>query len=153
MLDQQIQTLTTVFSDVLETLAFMFTEDEPTAPTPGEVWLLTTIGYRGPVEGRLSFWCPREFSHRLTANLLGIESEEDASNQLSDDAVKEFMNVVCGQFITAAHGTHAVFSVTIPEITELTESPDFGNSGAAETAAFTVDGLAVAIAYHPGGDE
>ena len=41
------------------------------------------------------------------------------------DALREFMNVVCGQFITACHGTDRVFNLSIPTAVECAESPQF----------------------------
>lgn len=149
MPEQQIQnqTLTTVFSDVLQTLAFMFTDEGPIEPSPGDIWLETKIAYRGPVCGRLRLWCPRPFSQNLAANLLGIDVPEDVSDQASEDAVKEFMNVLCGQYVTSAHGSDAVFKLTIPEVTQLSESPDIQNVCGDETACLSVEGTPVVLVY------
>ncbi len=143
----QSQTLTTVFSDVLQTLAFLFTDDEPLQPSAGDVWLETNIAYRGPVSGGLRLWCTRPFSQTLAANLLGIDQPEDLSDQQSEDAVKEFMNVVCGQYVTSAYGSDAVFCLTIPDVAMLSESPDTQDITSDETVRFSVDGNAVVLIH------
>ena len=47
MLQQKTATLTTIFSEVLANLAFMFTDDEPGPPSAGDIWLETFISYQG----------------------------------------------------------------------------------------------------------
>ena len=43
MLQQKAPTLTTILSEVLANLAFMFTDDESAEPAPDDRWLETTI--------------------------------------------------------------------------------------------------------------
>ena len=105
MQDQKSATLTTVFSEVLANLAFMFTDEAPPEPPPGDVWLETTIAYSGPAAGTLRLWCTRGFSTRLAANLLGTDPDTEQS---TEDAVKEFMNIgpqvlTCGTKYPATH--------------------------------------------------
>ena len=142
MQDQKTLTLTTVLSEVLANLAFMFTDDGEFEPPVGERWLETVISYEGSVSGSLRLACTETFAEKLAANLLGMESGEVISEQESNDAVKEFMNIICGQYVTAAFGTEDVFSLTIPEILELPSTPEFGDSDEAseEVAILSVDG-------------
>ena len=149
MQQNQSATLVTIFSDVLASLAFMFTEDEEGELLPREVWLETTIGYRGPASGVLRFQCTRAFSILLAANLLGVTPPDDTAESKGDDAVKEFMNIVCGQLITALHGTESVFDLTIPQIRELAAVPDFSGDGRGGTARLSVDGHRVGLSHTP----
>jgi CheY-specific phosphatase CheX len=118
-------TLATIFSEVLADLAFLFTDEAPDAVEPDDEWIETAIGYRGPVNGDLTFRCPRRFTHLLAANLLGADAAAGVTPSQADDAVKEFMNIVCGQFVTANHGVEEVFNLTIPAVRVLREAPDF----------------------------
>lgn len=146
MPEQKAATLAMIFSDVLADLAFMFTDDEEATSHPGDVWLETAIGYRGPVNGDLRFRCTRAFTCLLAGNLLGIAPEEAGPEQ-ADDAAREFMNIVCGQLVTALHGTDAVFNLTIPEITEIAESPDFSLNDGCHSATVSVEGQSVQLLY------
>ena len=149
--DQKTATLTTIFSEVLANLAFMFSEDEEDIiPSAGDVWLETEIGYRGPQSGTLRFWCAREFSVRLAANLLGIDPDDDDAESQAVDAVKEFMNIVCGQLITAIHGTEVVFDLTIPALRELSETPRFSEDGGPHSSTLFVEGQRLLLCYEPG---
>lgn len=149
MPEQKAATLATIFSDVLADLAFMFTEDEEATSNPDEVWLETKIGYRGPVNGELRFRCTREFSRLLASNLLGVVAEE-AGDEQADDAAKEFMNIVCGQLVTALHGTEAIFNLTIPEIRKIAEMPDFTLNDGGQAATVTIEGQNVQLLYELG---
>ncbi len=165
MQDQKTATLATVFFEVLANLAFMFTDEDPADPRVGDVWLETTIAYSGPGAGTLRLRCTRDFSTRLAANLLGTDPDDPETEQSASDAVKEFMNIVCGQFITAAYGAEEVFNLTIPEIVELSETPGLtaceGETvplqgtiaplQGVETSVVSVDGQLVQLSHLPDG--
>lgn len=144
------QTLTTIFSDVLANLAFMFTDDEPTDSPIGETWLETTIAYYGPATGTLRFRCTRSFTVLLAANLLGIDVDDDGAARQGDDAVKEFMNIVCGQFVTARYGCSDVYNLSIPRIIPMDQTPDFGEDDGTNSSTLSVDNHTVQLIYEPG---
>lgn len=152
MQDQKTATLATVFSEVLQNLAFMFTDDDDAEVSPKDVWLETEISYAGPARGTLRFHCNRDFTILLAANLLGIGPESVDTSTKANDAAKEFMNILCGQLITALHGTEDVFDLTIPRIRGLAEMPDFTasddlQSGNVQTASFSVQGHRMHVLY------
>ncbi len=149
MQEQKKATLQTIFSEVLADLAFMFTDDEPVETSPDETWFETDIGYEGSTSGTLRLRCTRAFSILLSANLLGTSPDDDDAESNAKDAVKEFMNIICGQYITAMHGTQDVFNLTIPETRELEEPPDFHDEGG-ESAMLYVDGHQVQLVYCQG---
>ena len=142
MQDQKTLTLTTVLSEVLANLAFMFTDDGEFEPPVGQRWLETVISYEGSVSGSLRLACTATFTEKLAANLLGMDSGEETTEQESIDAVKEFMNVVCGQYVTTLCGAEEVFNLGIPEAVELTSEPGLGSheNQSDETAVLSVEG-------------
>lgn len=144
-------TLTTVLSEVLANLAFMFTDDGEFVVPVGEEWLETEIGYKGPASGSLRLTCSRAFAGQLAANLLAVESADETTEEESSDAVKEFMNVVCGQYVTAAFGAEDVFNLTIPEVRELTIMPELGDpeDGSADAAVLSVGGQWIRLVHRP----
>lgn len=147
MQEQKAATLATIFSDVLADLAFMFTDDECADAAMEEHWLETKIGYRGPVCGDLSFRCTRAFSQLLATNLLGADADGDGNFAEADDAVKEFMNIICGQLVTALHGTEKVFDLTIPKIVALDDEPDLSLNDGASASTISVEGCRVQLLY------
>ena len=149
--DQKTATLTTIFSEVLANLAFMFSdEDDDSAASAGDTWLQTEITYHGPQCGTLCLWCTRGFSVQLAANLLGIDPEDDDAEEAANDAIKEFMNIVCGQYITAIHGTDAVFDLTIPTLGELAETPQLSDDEGPHSSTLFVEGGRLHLRYEPG---
>jgi CheY-specific phosphatase CheX len=150
MQQQKSPTLTTIFSEVLANLAFMFTDEEQVGAGSEESWLETAISYRGPLVGTLQFRCTTGFSVLLAANLLGIDSQEQEAEDKARDAVKEFMNIVCGQLVTVLYGADAVFNLTIPEVTELPEPPELEPGDSTNSSTLSVDGFMVQLVHLPG---
>ncbi|HNQ23851.1 MAG TPA: chemotaxis protein CheX [Phycisphaerae bacterium] len=147
---QQTATLTTVFSEVLANLAFMFTDTEPGEPVLEGEWLETMISYHGPYQGTLRLRCTRAFTVLLAANLLGIDPDDDEAEHGADDAAKEFMNIVCGQLVTTLHGTDPVFNLSIPRSTPLAEPPDLYSEDVSTTSTLWVEGHPVQLVYAAG---
>lgn len=132
--------LTEVVCNVLSELAFMVTDDERPEAKPGRVWVQSEITYHGPLSGRLSCWCTHEFATRLAANLLGIESESGEAGQAARDAVGEFLNVLCGQFVTTCFGTHDVFKLSIPVVQVMEGAPPPAEAEAPGVCQLTIEG-------------
>ena len=149
MQEQQTATLTTVFSEVLANLAFMFTDGEQAEPDYEAEWVETVIGYEGPCTGTLRLRCTRPFTVLLAANLLGIDPEDERANTGADDAAKEFMNIVCGQLVTTVHGHDPVFNLTIPQLTQLSRAPDLFVTGDPNLSTLWVEGFPVQLCYEP----
>lgn len=149
MPQQTTATLKTIFSDVLANLAFMFTDDEIPEPSPGDRWFETTIEYEGPRSGQLRFLCTPDFCVLLAANLLGVDPLTEEATQKSQDAVKEFMNIICGQFVTSVYGANDVYNLSIPEVRELPEAPELASSNVPEHATFCIDGHVVQLSHTP----
>ncbi len=147
MQQHKIATLGTIFSEVLADLAFMFTEEEQAEPAANYDWLETRIGYRGPESGNLRFRCPAQFCVRLAANLLGIDPDDAAAADTSHDAAKEFMNVVCGHFVTTMYGTEKVFNLTIPETRAMDERPDLWVGDNENMSTVAADGFPIQLEY------
>jgi len=123
MTQTKTATLREILSDTLASLAFMFVDDEPISPSPGETWFEATIRYKGPRSGRLRLFCPRSFTTTLAANLLGVNPEDRQANSKAVDAVKELMNILCGQLVTQVYGYDVLFNLSIPRCRMLDEPP------------------------------
>lgn len=147
MQEQKTATLTTIFSEVLASLAFMFTDEDMVEPSPGELWLETTVTYQGPSAGTLRLRCTSEFSILLAANLLGIDPQDEQARDQARDAIGEFMNIVCGQLVTAVHGTDDVFNLSIPKTCQLSEMPELTLDDSEESTTLCVDGHLVQLSY------
>jgi len=132
--------LATIVGDVLGDLAFLVGGDRPPVPASGAAWMECRIAYSGPVGGTLHCWCTRDFALQLAANLLGLSPDNPAVLSGIDDALGEFMNVVCGQFVTACHGTDRVFNLSIPTPGPGLPPPQISFDGRETACALSVSG-------------
>lgn len=104
-----------VFGEVLERFAFMFVEppDEAVA-APAEPMLAARMGFDGPLRGTVALAVPAPLARELAANVLGVEPDDGEA--MPGDALKELLNVVVGNLLTALAGEAPVFDLTIPEL-------------------------------------
>lgn len=147
MQQQTTVSLMTVFSEVLADLAFMFTDEEVDGASASGSWLETVITYRGPKSGTLKLRCPKRFAALLASNLLGTDASSSKAENEGEDAVKEFMNIVCGQLVTSLYGTEHVFNLSIPAVVELPDAPDLTPLSTDECATLSVDGHTVQLSH------
>lgn len=144
--------LAAVVTNVLEDLAFMVNDEGPPRPTADTLWLECEISYEGPVRGTLRCWCTRAFAVQLAANLLGADPDDGAVHEQIGDALREFMNVVCGQFVTAYHGTGPVFNLTIPTAEDCTLPPIIDTRQDEMACVLSVSGEPFYCVYRSDGD-
>jgi len=140
--------LANVVSEILGDLAFLVTDDAPADLPAGTVWFQAEVRYLGPVVGTLRCWCTRGLGTRLAANLLGIEPETGEAQVSAEDAVREFMNVLCGQLVTRWHGTDSVFTLSIPIVHECIEPPHGDQLQADACCQLSIEGEPLFCTYH-----
>lgn len=110
-----------VTEEVLEQLAFIFSfpeEDRP--PIRGPEAIGARVSFDGPFAGALHLRVSRDIGPELAGNMLGVEAEETTPEQRTD-AVKELINVICGNLLPAIAGKRAVFNVDPPALLPETE--------------------------------
>jgi len=141
--------LATIVGDVLGDLAFLVSGDKPPVPASGAAWMECRISYSGPVAGTLHCWCTRDFAVQLAANLLGLSPQNQEVQSGLGDALCEFINVVCGQWVTACHGTGLVFDLSIPTASPCTPAPQINFEGSETACALSVSGEPFYCKYEP----
>ncbi len=153
MSETKTATLREIFSETLANLAFMFTDDDIPFDPADEAWFETSIRYNGPRAGELRLLCDRAFMTSLAGNLLGIEPDDPEADVKGVDAVKELMNILCGQLVTDFHGSDAVFNLSIPECTQLDDPPDLAQPDTVDAFTLSVGGSRTRLAHitHPEG--
>ncbi len=75
--------------------------------------------FRGAESGEMGIAVPSEAGGVLASNILGLEEGEEAAAEKAVDALKELLNIVCGQFLTTVFGEGPVFNLSVPEVREL----------------------------------
>lgn len=139
--------LSALVNDVLGDMAFMITDPTQAALPSGGKWLVGEIRYRGPVSGLLTCWCSRPFSAQLAANLLGLDPGADDAQHAADDAMREFLNVLCGHLVTRWFGTEAVFNLSIPAVRESADAPGLAAPPTGQRCEITIDGEPLIVVH------
>lgn len=155
MSDERKTILTRVFTDVLEQMAFMF--GDRSSPEEFQAcfdeMILARMDYRGDLRGTLWLAVPVAMCPELAANFLGTDPENAVERRIYVDALKELLNVTCGNVLTAIAGEEPVFDLTVPEVTELTDSDREAILEDESTAFLTVDEYQIAIRLTSDGAE
>jgi chemotaxis protein CheY-P-specific phosphatase CheC len=113
------ETAVKVLAGVLEQMAFLFAEivEKTELPDSCEDAVQACMGFRGPVSGTLSLAVPQSMCPVIAENMLGVEPDDERVMEKAQDALKEVLNVTCGNFLTEIAGEEPVFNLTIPEVT------------------------------------
>ncbi|MDR2733487.1 MAG: chemotaxis protein CheX [Spirochaetota bacterium] len=113
-----------VFCKVLEKQAFLFPDKTPAAELPPQSGNMlcadiTFFGTEG--KGKINFYAPEIMCQELAANFLGIEPDSEEAASKAPDALKEMLNMVCGNFLTDFAGETAVFDLTVPGVAPISK--------------------------------
>jgi len=106
-----------VIIEVLEKFAFLFADADEQRESPGAVneFFHVIMSFSGPAHGIVSLTAPEGLCRELAANVLGIESAAVTAAAL-EDAMKELVNIICGNLTVALFGDQVICFLTIPAI-------------------------------------
>jgi CheY-specific phosphatase CheX len=110
----------TALMRVLETAAFMTvwpyqeSDGELTAPD-----LAASMTFNGDHNGQLTLLVSSEVLPLLTQNILGELAEGMTPDEQGKDALKEILNMICGNLLTEWQGDQPIFRLSPPEIVSL----------------------------------
>ncbi len=107
--------LVEVTADTLEKLAFIFTFPAEEAPVIDEQSQeIVRVDFSGPFGGGMELSLPSSALGELAVNMLGAEEGEDLSPEQQRDALKELINVVCGNLLPILAGHAEEFNLRPP---------------------------------------
>jgi chemotaxis protein CheY-P-specific phosphatase CheC len=106
--------LARVAQETFETLAFMYSVHEQDAPTGPPV--TAEVNFHGPVHGRLVLTVSDTMLEALGVNMLGCDDGQIPSDEQQRDALKEVLNVICGNLLPMLYNQYDVFDVQAPVI-------------------------------------
>ncbi len=118
-------TLWAVGEQTFESLAFMLLMPEEEGMA-SETWgNVARVDFTGPFGGCLFGAISPGMLDALGANMLGIEpGEEPPPGVKLEDALKELLNVVCGNLLPAIAGTEDVFQIASPTMLDAPVLPE-----------------------------
>ncbi|MCP4108482.1 MAG: chemotaxis protein CheX [Desulfobacteraceae bacterium] len=115
---QQIkETLYRVAEDILEKLAFIFSfPEEERESIDYDSAVAASVSFKGPFTGTLVMAVSEHILPELAGNMLGVENPDDTTLDQQHDALKELINVICGNLLPSVAGKEIVFNVDAPVI-------------------------------------
>jgi len=103
--------------DTLEKLAFMFAFlDEDEEGQPRDSMIAGSVSFTGPFSGTLIVTISLQALQELAGNMLGLEDGEETTEDHRSDALKETMNVICGNLLPAIAGDEVIFDIGVPGV-------------------------------------
>ena len=117
-MEQKIKSIIAgVTNETLEKLAFLFAfpDDERNGDVPPPA-VTGRVYFSGYFPGRLVIRLSASALPELSANMLGLEEDDEISDEDQQDAFKEMINVICGNALPAIAGDQVEFNIGAPEI-------------------------------------
>ncbi len=118
MTQEHSELLREIAGETLEQLAFIFSY--PDEMDPEAIWKETTTGCRvafnGPQQGELLLNISTAALPELASNMLGLDEDDAPPEDQQLDALREALNVICGNLLPRIGGVDAVFDIQAPEI-------------------------------------
>jgi CheY-specific phosphatase CheX len=117
-MEQQLKNLlTAVANDTLEKLAFLFTfPDDGRVADGHDPAVDGRVDFSGYFDGSLLMRISASVIPELATNMLGLDDDAEISNVEQQDALKEMLNVICGNALPAIAGDNVEFNIEAPEI-------------------------------------
>ena len=114
--------LSGIVINTLEQLAYVFFSraDADTDLSSAEC-MAASVSFTGPFSGRLTMDMTPSAVRELTANMLG-EEESHITTEQQHDALKEAINILCGNLLPEIGGTQNIFNIEAPQIISEGES-------------------------------
>jgi len=134
--------LAKVAQETFETLAFMYSVHEQDSPAGATV--TAEVSFRGPVHGRLILAVSDTMLSALGTNMLGFDDENLVDDAQQRDALKEVLNVICGNLLPMLYNQYDVFDVQAPVI----PAAPAPNTAADGQACLYLDGGQVHVALY-----
>lgn len=116
-MDQKARTVE-VISRVLEEAAFVFTDNLDAQDLPDPLtWDAQGVAlkFTGEESGEMRMWASKGFARCVAANMLGVSEEDESSAAKGLDALKESINIIVGNYLTAIYGEEPIFDLGLPE--------------------------------------
>lgn len=101
---------------VFETAAFLNlypTDSEEEIPAPD---CAASMTFHGAARGRVTLRVNHEILESVVENLLGEACEGPDADGRKGDALKELLNMLCGNILTEYYGTEPIFDLSPPEL-------------------------------------
>lgn len=142
MSEDNINKLAEAGIEVLERYAFLLgappeAKNKP-ALLPETSWLVT-VAFAGARAGAVGMIVPPSLARQAAANLYGGEPAQ-MDDERAQDAAKELLNIVCGNYLHQVEGNGPVFDFAAPECRAVTQAEAVRYAAGKPQAALEVEG-------------
>ena len=142
-----------VCEETFMAMAFLSPVDRDECPATDLDSLPVSVEFTGQFNGRLTLKVSRQIPAILAANVLGLDDGDAPSPDQQADALKETLNVICGNILPLVSDATQVFNVHAPQMldagpaTPAQARPDasvllYTDSGSAEVLLWLDDAIA-----------
>lgn len=121
MIELTTELLHRVASQVLEDAAFLLTEIGDAEPPPSEV-RNATVAFSGPQRGLVRLSASEDLLRQLTADMLGVEPDDQNAAEQSGSALAELTNILAGALVAELFGTATFCKLGVPELSKPSKS-------------------------------
>jgi CheY-specific phosphatase CheX len=132
--EQTLSTALATIRRILEEGVFIFTDHLEKDERPdADQWRArgVALDFAGPCTGALRMWAGEEFLRFAAANMLGVDEDSADAQEKGMDALKEILNMIVGNFLTALYGDKPVFDLGLPREIDAAALPaDCADAGA-----------------------
>jgi CheY-specific phosphatase CheX len=137
-------TTAAVFGRIVGEAAFMFADPlDPAARPRMDEWeaLGVRLSFSGDVSGEFRLWAPPSLARGMAVNMLGLDQETVIARERQEDALKEIVNIIVGNFLTEMYGDAVAATLGLPCLIDPASlAQDYGNP---EALWISVEGDAV----------
>lgn len=105
MLEAEQSILVETLAESLETMAFVALMPSEVPEEPPADLRVVSVTFVHNAQAHLELAAPRAFGQLLSSNILGIEFDDEDARNGADDALRELMNVTCGNLLLKATRT------------------------------------------------
>ena len=144
-------TMSRVAIQTLEQLAYMFTSPSENNDMLTPDATVASVPFSGPFSGRLTMKIDSLPVLELVANMLGIDENEIDSEQKTD-AIKETLNILCGNLLPQIAGNQEIFNIKTPRIIPKEELIESKNEEAYAATTLSIDDEMCSIYLFVDGD-
>lgn len=118
------EALSQVAVETFEKLAFMFAFPEDDVGSEDiEHPIYGQVRFSGPFSGMLTIVISSAVLPELAANMLGLDEETRVTQEERHDALKETINVICGNLLPVVAGPEHIFNMETPRVMPQNEDP------------------------------
>ena len=148
MMKPETDLLERTVAHVLEDSAFVFAMPMDEPPPDLSTWqaIGVSLAFEGPFSGHFEFWAPFEVAKLLSSNMLGMDEDSPDAQEMCFDAMRETLNILCGNLLTEIAGSTPVFNLGTP-VTQSKPEP-LPDDGSATEVWLTSDGHPILLRMH-----